>query len=124
VLGESSHPIENGTGGPTAWVRKHRFRIVLWIAVIEGVLAWATHGLHITTIVVLTVLAAVSLGLYRLTQERTRSPFLHEIAWLIAASQLGADVLVLAGYLLFGLLIVLLIVFVVVAFGVLLLSHR
>lgn len=124
MLGESSHPIENGTGGPTGWLRRHRFRIVLWIAVLEGVLAWATHGLHITTIVVLTVLAAVSLGLYRLTQERTRSPFLHEIAWLIAASQLGADVLVLAGYLLFGLLIVLLIVFVVVAFGVLLLSHR
>jgi hypothetical protein len=124
VLGEGSHAIEQGSRGPTAWIRRHRYRIVLWAAVIEGLLVWATHGLHIATIIVLTLIAVGSLFVYRQTQERTRSPLLHELAWLLAASQLGADVLVLAGYLLFGLLVIGLIAFAVAALAVLLLERR
>jgi hypothetical protein len=124
VLSDSSGASEQGPTGPTAWLRKHRYRIVLWVAVAEGLLAWATHGLHITTIVVLTVIAAVSLAFYRFASQRTRSPFVHEVVWLLAASQLGADVLVLAGYLLFGLLIILLVAFALAAVAVLLLERR
>jgi len=124
VLSDSSGAIEHGSTGPTAWLRQHRFRIVLWVAVAEGLLAWATHGLHITTIVVLTVIAAVSLAVYRWGRERSRSPFVREVLWLLAASQLGADVLVLGGYLLFGLLIILLVAFALAAIAVLVLEHR
>jgi hypothetical protein len=127
VVSDGSGAIEHGTNGPagpTTWLRKHRFRIVLWVAVAEGLLAWATHGLHITTIVVLTVIAALSLALYRFTKERTSSPFVHEVVWLLAASQLGADVLVLAGYLLFGLLVILLVAFALAAIAVLWLERR
>jgi O-antigen/teichoic acid export membrane protein len=123
VLGEGSHAIE-GPRGPTGWLHRHRLRIVLWTAVIEGILAWATHGLHIATIAVLAVLAAIALLVYRVTHERTRSPFLHQLTWLLAASQLGAVVLVTAGYVLIGALIVLLVIFALVALGLLLLEHR
>jgi hypothetical protein len=92
--------------------------------VIEGVLAWATHGLHIATIIVLGAIAVLCLILYRVTKERTRSPFLHQLVWLLAASQLGATILVAAGYIVLGALIVLLVIFALVALGLLLLEHR
>jgi hypothetical protein len=124
VLGEGSHAIEQGPTGPAGWLHRHRVRIVLWVAVLEGILAWATHGLHIATIAVLAVIAFASLMLYRVTQERTRSAFLHQAAWLLAASQLGAVVLVAAGYILLGALIVLVVIFALVALGLLLLQRR
>ena len=119
----SSHAVE-GSRGPTGWLHRHRFRIILWVAVIEGLLAWATHGLHIATIVVLGVIAVACLMLYRYVKERTHASFLHQLTWLLAASQLGATILVAAGYVVIGALIVLLVIFALVALGLLLLDHR
>jgi hypothetical protein len=123
VLSGSSQAVE-GMGGTSGWLHRHRFRIVLWVAVLEGILAWATHGLHIGTIVVLGVIAFACLMLYRYVTERTTSALLHQLLWLLAASQLGATVLVAAGYILIGALIVLLVVFALIALGLLLLDHR
>jgi O-antigen/teichoic acid export membrane protein len=123
VLSNSSHAIE-GSRGPTAWLHRHRFRIVLWAAVIEGIVAWATHGLHIATIVVLGVIAFACLMLYGFMEKRTHSPLIHQLTWLLAASQLGATILVAAGYILFSALVVLLVIFALVALGLLLLEHR
>jgi hypothetical protein len=123
VLGDGSHAVDEPKG-PTGWLHRQRFRIVLWVAVAEGLVAWVTHGLHIGTIVVLALLAVASLLVYRVTHERTRSPFLHQLTWLLAASQLGAVVLVTAGYVLLGALIVLLAIFALVALGLLLLERR
>ena len=123
MLGDGSHVIEDRRG-PTAWLHRQRFRIVLWVAGAEGIVAWATHGLHIATIVVLAALAALSLALYRVAHDRTHSPLLHQLVWLLAASQLGAVVLVTAGYVIIGALIVLLAIFALAALGLLLLEHR
>jgi hypothetical protein len=123
VLGNGSHAIE-GTQEHAGWFHRHRFRIVLWIAVVEALLVWVTHGLHITTIIVLGVIAFACLMLYRFTTERTKSAFLHQVTWLLAASQLGATVLVAAGYILISALIVLLVIFALVALGLLLLDRR
>lgn len=123
MLGNGSHAIE-GTPKPEGWFHRHRFRIVLWVAVIEGIAVWVTHGLHITTIIVLGIIAFACLMLYRLVTERTTSPLLHQLVWLLAASQLGATILVAAGYILIGALIVLLVVFALVALGLLLLDRR
>jgi hypothetical protein len=119
----STHAIEP-TRGPTGWLHRHRFRIVLWVAVVEGIVVWVTHGFHIATIIVLAAIAFACLMLYRFTTERTQSSFLRQLAWLLAASQLGATVLVAAGYILIGALIVLLVIFALVALGLLLLDHR
>lgn len=119
----SSHAVE-GSGKQAGWFHRHRFRIVLWVAVVEGLLAWATHGLHIATIIVLGVIAVACLLLYGYTAERTKSAFLHEVTWFLAASQLGAAILVAAGYILIGALIILLVIFALVALGLLLLDRR
>jgi O-antigen/teichoic acid export membrane protein len=119
----SSHAVE-GSDKQAGWFHRHRFRIVLWVAVIEGIAAWATHGLHITTIIVLGVIAVACLVLYRFTRERTRSSVLREVTWFLAASQLGATILVAAGHVLIGALIILLVIFALVALGLLLLDRR
>jgi hypothetical protein len=111
-------------GRLTARLHDHRYRIVLWVAVIEGVIAAVTHGLRIWTIVVLGVIAFASLMLYTQTRDKTRSRFLHEVTWLLAASQLAATIVVVAGYILIGALIVLIVVFALVALGLLLLERR
>jgi len=111
-------------GRSTVWLHRHRYRIVLWVAVIEGVIAWATHGLHIWTIVILGVLAFASLMLYGATREKTNSPFLRQVTWLLAASQLGATIVVAAGYIVLGALIILIVIFALVALGLLLLERR
>jgi hypothetical protein len=119
----STHAVE-GSGKPAGWFRRHRFRIVLWVAVIEGIVVWVTHGFHIATIIVLGVIAFACLMLYRYVTERTQSSFLHQLLWLLAASQLGATILVAAGYIVIGALIVLLVIFALVALGLLLLDRR
>ncbi len=108
----------------TTWLHQHRYQIVLWVAVIEGVIAGVTHGLHIWTIVVLGLVALASLMLYGQARERTSSPFLRQVTWLLAASQLGATIVVAAGYIVLGALIVLIVVFALVALGLLLLERR
>jgi hypothetical protein len=126
VVSDGSQVIE-GAPKPNekvGWFHRHRVRIVIWIAVLEGILIWATHGLHITTIIVLGAIALGFLMLYRFTSERTRSSLLHEVTWFLAASQLGATILVAAGYVLIGALIILLVIFALVALGLLLLDRR
>jgi hypothetical protein len=123
VVSEGSHAIE-GSPERTGWFHRHRFRIVLAIAVIEGIAVWATHGIHITTIIVLGVIAFACLVLHRFTTERIRWSFLHEATWLLAASQLGVTILVAAGYVLIGALVILLVIFALVALGLLLLDRR
>ncbi|HEY5693988.1 MAG TPA: hypothetical protein VIR14_05720 [Gaiellaceae bacterium] len=122
-MGNGSHAVE-GTPEREGWFHRHRFRIVLWVAVVEALVAWVTHGLHITTIIVLGVIAVACLMLYRYVTVRTTSTLLHELLWLLAASQLGATILVAAGYILIGALIVLLVIFALVALGLLLLDRR
>jgi len=117
----------NGSEGGrlTVWLHTHRFRIVLWTAVIEGIVALVTHGIHhVWTIIVLAILAFASLMLYNFTKERTSSLFLQQVAWLLAASQLGATVVVTAGYIVATALVILIVIFALVALGLLLLERR
>ncbi len=115
---------ESEGGHLTRGLHRHRYRIVLWVAVIEALIALVTHGLHIWTIVVLGAIAFVSLMLHNFVHDRTRSPFLHEITWLLAASQLGATVAVTAGYIVSTALIIVIVIFALVALGLLLLERR
>jgi O-antigen/teichoic acid export membrane protein len=123
VLSGSSQAAE-GSPGQAGWFHRHRYRVVLWVAVAEGIIVAVTHGLHATTIIVLGVIAFACLMLYQFTKERTRSSFLREVTWFIAASQLGATILVAAGVILLGALIILLVIFALVALGLLLLDRR
>jgi hypothetical protein len=123
VVSDGPHAIE-GSPEQRGWYHRHRFRIVIWIAVLEGIFIWLTHGLHITTIIVVGVIALAFFMLYRFTRERTQSSLLHEVTWFLAASQLGATILVLAGKVLIGAFYILLVIFALVALGLLLLDRR
>jgi hypothetical protein len=125
MVGDTSQVIEGTPGQPEAsWFHRHRLRIVIWVAVLEGIAIWATHGLHITTIIVVGLVAFAFLMLYRFTTERTKSSLLHDITWFLAASQLGATILVAAGVILIPALVILLVIFALLALGLLLLSRR
>jgi len=124
VVSDGSQVIDGTPDQPKSWFHRHRLRIVIWIAVVEGIAIWVTHGLHVTTIIVLGVIAFICLMLHRFAKERTRSSLLHEVTWFLAASQLGATILVAAGYVLIGALIILLVMFALVALGLLLLDRR
>lgn len=125
-MSDGSQVIEGTPQKPeqTGWYHRHRLRIVIWTAVLEGILIWATHGLHITTIIVLGVIAFAFLMLYRFTKERTQSTLLQEVTWFLAASQLGATILVAAGKILIGAFVILLVIFALIALGLLLLDRR
>jgi hypothetical protein len=123
VVSDGSQAIE-GTPEKASWFHRHRFRIVLWVAVVEALVAWVTHGLHITTIIVLGIIAFACLMLYRYVTERTKSTLLHQLVWLLAASQLGATVLVAVGKILISAFVILLVIFALVALGLLLLDRR
>jgi hypothetical protein len=125
VVSDGSQVIE-GAPKPAekSWYERHRIRLVIWIAVIEGIAVWVTHGIHITTLVVLGVIAFACLMLHRFTTERTRSSLLRDVTWFLAASQLGATVLVAAGLILIPALAILLVIFALVALGLLLLDRR
>ena len=123
VVSDGSQAIE-GAPEQKSWYHRHRFRLVIWIAVLEGIAIWVTHGLHVTTIIVVGVIALACFMLYRFTSERTESSLLHEVTWFLAASQLGATILVLAGKVLIGAFYILLVIFALVALGLLLLDRR
>lgn len=111
-------------GRSTRWLHRHRLGIVLWVAVLEGILAWATHGLHLWTIIVLGLIALASILIFNFTRQRTTSPFLHQILWLVAASQLGATVVVAAGFIILPALVIIIVIFALIALGLLLLERR
>ncbi|MGZ4333381.1 MAG: hypothetical protein ACXVRJ_03820 [Gaiellaceae bacterium] len=125
-MSDGSQAIEGAPKQPEqgGWYHRHRFRIVICIAVLEGIFIWLTHGLHVATIVVVGVIALAFFMLYRFTRERTQSSLLNEVTWLLAASQLGATILVLAGKVLIGAFYILLVIFALVALGLLLLDRR
>ena len=87
------------------WLRERRFRVALWIAVIEAVVAAFTHDVSRWTII---LLAAVFVPLY-LFWGRERRDTIRQVSWIAAASQalavaavfvafvVGIFVLVLAG---------------------------
>jgi hypothetical protein len=126
VVSDGSQVIEGAPRDPEqrGWYHRHRIRIVIWIAVLEGVFIWLTHGLHVTTIIVVGVIALAFFMLYRFTRERTQNSVLIEVTWFLAASQLGATILVLAGKVLIGAFYILLVIFALVALGLLLLDRR
>src|SRR4051812_21056829 len=123
VVSDSSRAIE-GAPAKRGWFHRHRLRIVIWIAVLEGILIWATHGIHIVTIIVLGVIAFVSLRPRRSAAERPRPSLPRETRWFSGASRPGATLPVAGGYVLIGALTTLLVIFALAARGLLLLDRR
>ena len=75
--------VEHRESAPSRWLRERRFRIALLIAFVESLLV-VTSSLGWFWVVGAAVIAV---ALY-LLGRRTDSPSVHEVTWILAASQL------------------------------------
>ena len=110
-LGQSA-TIDSDTSRVGRWFHARRFRIALWVAVIEALTAWFAHGVSTLTII---LLAIVFVPIYIYWGRQLRSDTLRQILWIAAAAQVLAIVAVLAAVIAIGFLVVVLAIFVVAA---------
>jgi len=104
--------VEHGTGRSGRWLRAHRVRIVLWIVVIETLLAAFTHDVSRWTIV---ALAAIFVPVYIMWARERRSDTVRQVFWIAAASQALAVVAVVLAFVVGLFVLVLAGIFAVVA---------
>jgi hypothetical protein len=107
--------LEHGTTRTGRWLRRHRTKIAVWIAVVEGILLvfGPVNRWGALLVAVLVIAGYFWLG------RRLRSPFAHDVAWIAAVSQafvalipvlvllVGTLALIAVGILALGALIVL-----------------
>jgi hypothetical protein len=80
----TSHVLEHGSSRPARWLRMHRLRFTLWIALAEALLVIV----HVLSWWVVVLFAAVAVALWWFAGRRSRSDVLREGTWIAAASQL------------------------------------
>ena len=109
---EPTKPLEHGTSKTGRWLRARRVRIVLWIAVLEGILVALTHDFTKWTVV---AIAIPVLAVYVFWGRNARSYTARQVAWIAGASQALAVVVAVFAFLLSWLALALAGVFAVIA---------
>jgi hypothetical protein len=113
--------IDHGTSKSGRWLRARRVRLVLWVAVVEGVVVWLAPGLGKWTIV---AIAIPCLAIYIFWGRETQSDTGRQLSWIAAASQALAVVVVILAFLLDWLALLLAVIFAAVALLFLLSDRR
>lgn len=75
--------IEHDTTQSSRWLRSHRVRIAVWLAVIEGILV----VLHVIPWWAAVVVAALAVFFYYEVGRKSRSDTVTQTSWIVAASQ-------------------------------------
>jgi hypothetical protein len=109
---EPTKPLEHGSTKTGRWLRARRTRIVLWIAVLEGILVALTHDFTKWTVV---AIAIPVLAVYVFWGRNARSDTVRQVAWIAGASQALAVVVAIFAFLLSWLALALAAVFAVIA---------
>ena len=86
--------IENESSSSGRWLRAHRVRTALWIAVLEVVLAAVTASISKYTII---VLGLITIPVYLIWGKSQRGT-IKQVSWIAAASQALAIVAVLLSH--------------------------
>ena len=89
--------VEHGSTKAGRWLRARRIRIVLWIAVIEGIIVAFSPDLTKWTVI---AIAIPLLAVYVFWGRHARSDTLRQAAWIAGASQALAVVVVILAFLL------------------------
>jgi hypothetical protein len=110
-LGQTS-TIEHDASRVGRWLHARRFRIALWIAVIEAVIAWFAHDFSKWTII---LLAAIFVPVYMYWGRERRSDTLRQILWIAAASQALAILAVIAAFIALGFVLIFAAIFAAIA---------
>jgi hypothetical protein len=74
---------EQAVARPGGYLRQHRLRITLWIAVVEGILVIA----HVLPKYAVYAFAAVALIFWFAFARNYKSNFARQTGWILAASQ-------------------------------------
>jgi hypothetical protein len=104
--------IEHGTTKTGRWLKERRLRIVLWIAVIEGIVVAVSPSLTKWTVI---AIAIPILAVYAFWGRNASSHTARQVAWIGGASQALAVVVVILGVLLSWLPLVLAAIFAAIA---------
>jgi hypothetical protein len=80
----SGHVLEHGSSRPGRWLRVHRLRLTLWIAVVEALLV----VFHVLSWWYVVLFAAVALGFWWYVGRRSRSDLVRHGSWIAGTSQL------------------------------------
>ena len=109
---EPTKTLEHGSTKTGRWLRARRTRIVLWIAVLEGILVALTEDFTKWTVV---AIAIPVLAVYILWARNARSDTVRQVGWIAGASQALAVVVAIFSFLLSWLALALAGVFAVIA---------
>jgi hypothetical protein len=113
--------IEHGSSGPGRWLRQRRWRIALGIAVVEAlVVAVSSHVSNWTVL----LLAALAVALYYFVGRESRSGIVHELTWILGASQLLALIAAILALFVIWFAFIVAAIFAVVALSVFFLDRR
>jgi len=77
------------------WLREHRLRLALWIAVLEGIVVAVRGDISRWTVV---IIAALVLLLYMSLRDRVRWDAGRQVLWIVAASQVLALLVVILAF--------------------------
>jgi hypothetical protein len=108
----SGGTIEHGSTKTGRWLRARRIRIVLWIAVLEGIVVALSPDITKWTVI---AIAIPILALYVVWGRNADSHTIRQVAWIGGASQALAVVVVILGVLLSWLPLVLAAIFAAIA---------
>ena len=94
------------------WLRERRLRIALWVAVVEGVIVALEHDISKWTVL---IVAVPVLLLYIAVGRNMRWDVGRQLAWIVAASQVLALLVVILAFIIGVIAIVLVGLFALVA---------
>jgi phosphatidylserine synthase len=94
------------------WLRERRLRFALWIAILEGIVVALEHGITRWTVL---VLAIAVLAIYILWARTIRWDAGRQVAWIVAASQCLALLVVILAFIVKVFAIILVIGFAIIA---------
>jgi hypothetical protein len=80
----SGHVLEHGSSRPGRWLRTHRLRLTLWIALAEGVLV----VFHVLSWWLVVLVAALAVGFWWYVGRRNSSDLVRQGSWIAGVSQL------------------------------------
>ena len=113
--------IEAGSTRIGRWLRERRLRLALWVAVVEGLIVALEHD--VTRLTVL-IIAVIVLAFYVLAGRSIRWDVGRQLAWIAAASQLLALLVVILAFFVWLIALVLVGLFALVALAYLFSDYR
>jgi uncharacterized membrane protein YqhA len=104
--------IEAGSTRVGRWLRARRVRLAIWVAVVEGLIVALDHGVSRWTVMILSIAV---LAVYFTAGRNMRWDVGRQLAWIAAASQVMALLVVVLAFIVWGIALALVVLFAIVA---------